>query len=63
MNGVTVYPSCHDLHRFELSDMIELGRALRRLQSATGSMEQTAATIVQHLYQHFADPQTGEKNC
>jgi hypothetical protein len=63
MTGVTVYPSCHDLHRFELSDMIELGRALRRLQSTTGSMEQTASAIVQHLYQHFANPQTGEKNC
>jgi hypothetical protein len=63
MNGVAAYPSCHDLHRFELSDMIELSRVLRRLQSTSGSMEQTASTIVQYLYQHFANPQTGEKNC
>jgi hypothetical protein len=63
MNYVAVPASSHDLHRFELSDMIELGAALRRLQSTTGSMEETALAIVQLLYQHLADAQTGEKNC
>ena len=63
MSGVAAYPSCHDLHRFELSDMIELGRALRRVQATASSMEDTASTIVQYLYTHFANPETGEKNC
>jgi hypothetical protein len=54
---------CHDLHRFELSDMIQVGTALRRLQSDSSSMEETASAIVRFLYSRFADPQTGEKNC
>jgi two-component system NtrC family sensor kinase len=52
-----------DLHRFELSDMIEMGRALRQTAAGSGSMEETAAGIVQYLYNHFTDPGTKEKNC
>jgi hypothetical protein len=63
MTDVAVRGATHDLHRFELSDMIALGSALRRLQSGASSMEDSASAIVRYLYQHFADPQTGEKNC
>lgn len=63
MNPVEAVTASHDLHRFELSDMIELGAGLRRIQSASSSMEESASAIVSYLYNHFADPRTGEKNC
>ncbi len=53
----------HDLHRFELSDMIELGDALRRLHPAAESMEEAANGIVQYLNEHLTDGETQEKNC
>lgn len=53
----------HDLHRFELSDMIELGAALRRVNADAESMEQAASAVVRYLYQHLAEPATQEKNC
>jgi hypothetical protein len=63
MSDIPAPDACHDLHRFELSDMIQLGTALRRLQSDSSSMEETASAIVKFLYNHLADPQTGGKNC
>lgn len=63
MKTEAVSASCHDLHRFGLSDMIELGAELRSLQSPAGSMEETASAIVQLLYHHLKNVQTGEKNC
>lgn len=63
MTNIPGLDTLHHLHRFELSDMIELGAALRRLHLASSSMEETASAIVRLLYDRFADPQTGERNC
>ncbi|HEY6446918.1 MAG TPA: hypothetical protein VIY53_10690 [Acidobacteriaceae bacterium] len=53
----------YNLHRFELTDMIELGAAVRKLHPDSGSMEEAAAGIVQYLYEHLRDPATEERNC
>ena len=55
--------NCYDLHRFQLSDMIELGGTLRQLHLQSDSMEEAASAIVHYLFEHFVDPTTGEKNC
>ena len=53
----------HDLGHFTLRDMIECGRALRRVAENTSSMESAARAIVRFLYSSLADPDRGEPNC
>ena len=53
----------HDLHRFELSDMIELGATLRQLNTDTDTMEDVSESIVRFLYENLSEAQTGSKNC
>jgi hypothetical protein len=53
----------HDLRRFELSDMIELGTQLRSVHHDAGSMEEAARVIVSCLYEQLVDPSTGTRNC
>lgn len=63
MNTRVSTASLHDLHRFELSDMIELGAVLRRFDSQAASMEDAASAMIRHLYENLVDPGTREKNC
>jgi len=49
----------YDLTAFPMSQMIGCGAALRRLGLGAGSMEETANRIVDHLYQHCVDPESG----
>jgi hypothetical protein len=53
----------HDLTKFTLRDMTELGTAIRKLGSGAESMEEAANRIVRYLYDHLIDEQTGEKAC
>ena len=63
MNVVLSPTSFHDLHRFELSGMIELGAALRQLDPAADSMEEAASAIVNYLYAHLIESESGIRNC
>lgn len=52
-----------DIGDFTLKDMVEFSAALRSMGSGAVSMEETADKIIHYLYDHLADPKTGEKNC
>ncbi len=52
-----------DLARFDLNDMIECGRALRKASESASSMEEAACAIVRFLRGALVDRQTGEANC
>jgi PAS domain S-box-containing protein len=54
---------CFDLARFDLSDMIECGRAIREVNETAVSMESAASAIVQLLHHSLVDMQGGERNC
>lgn len=62
MSGPSAQLRAHDLHRFDLSDMIELGAALRQLHPEAQSMEEAASAIVQYFHEHLLDSETKEKN-
>lgn len=53
----------HSLADFQMSHMIEGGQALRALGEGAESMEEVANRIVDYLYGHFGDPETGERDC
>jgi hypothetical protein len=53
----------YDLHRFQLSDMIELGASIRQAKNSSRSMEDAASAIVQQLYKCLTDAATSEKSC
>lgn len=50
------------LTHFTMGDMAECGMALRKFGTLSNSMEETAAKIVDYLYNNFIDPETGEKD-
>ncbi len=52
-----------DLARFDLNDMIECGRAVRKVSESASSMEGAAREIVQLFRRALVDGQTGEANC
>jgi PAS domain S-box-containing protein len=52
-----------DLAKFDLNDMIECGRAVRKAGEAASSMEEAAGEIIQLLRRTLVDGQTGEANC
>ncbi len=52
-----------DLARFDLNDMIECGRAVRKASEFASSMEGAAREIVQLFRLALVDGQTGEANC
>jgi PAS domain S-box-containing protein len=52
-----------DLARFDLSDMIECGRAVREASEPAGSMESAAEAIVGLLYRSLTDADGGGPNC
>jgi hypothetical protein len=52
----------YNLAHFTLSDMTECGAALRKIGAGATTMEEVANRIVQYLYNHFTDPQTGGKS-
>jgi signal transduction histidine kinase/ActR/RegA family two-component response regulator len=49
----------YDLTTFPMSQMIECGAALRRLEQGASSLEETANRIVDHLYERCVDPGSG----
>jgi PAS domain S-box-containing protein len=52
-----------DLAKFDLNDMIESGRAVRKAGEAASSMEEAAGEIIQLFRRTLVDRQTGETNC
>jgi PAS domain S-box-containing protein len=52
-----------DLARFDLNDMIECGRAVRKASGSACTMEEAAREIVQLFRRALVDGQTGEANC
>jgi PAS domain S-box-containing protein len=52
-----------DLAKFDLNDMIECGRAVRKAGEAASSMEEAASEIIQLLRRTLVDAQTGKTNC
>jgi len=52
-----------DLAKFDLNDMIECGRAVRKAGEAASSMEEAAGEIIQLLRRTLVDGETGEANC
>jgi PAS domain S-box-containing protein len=52
-----------DLAKFDLNDMIECGRAVRKAGEAASSMEEAAGEIIQLFRRTLVDGQTGEANC
>lgn len=53
----------YDLTTFTLEEMTTCGSVLRKLGAGATSMEEVAGRIVRYLYDHFVDPQTGERAC
>jgi PAS domain S-box-containing protein len=53
----------HDLASFDLSGMIECGRAVRHLGGTATSMEAAAQEIVRFFYNHLVDAESGARNC
>jgi PAS domain S-box-containing protein len=52
-----------DLAKFDLNNMIECGRAVRKAGEAASSMEEAAGEIIQLFRRTLVDGQTGEANC
>ena len=52
-----------DLAKFDLNDMIECGRAVRKAGEAASSMEEAAGEIIRLFRRTLVDGQTGETNC
>jgi two-component system, NtrC family, sensor kinase len=52
----------YDIRHFGLQDMVEVSAALRRIGAGAASMGYAAHRIVQYLYDHFVDRNTGEKS-
>jgi PAS domain S-box-containing protein len=52
-----------DLARFDLDNMIECGRAVRKVCESASSMEEAAGEIVQFFRRALVDGQTAEPNC
>src|ERR1700733_6270606 len=52
-----------DLAKFDLNDMIECGRAVRKASEAASSMEEAAGEIIQLFRRTLVDGQTGKTNC
>jgi len=55
--------STMDLASFDLNDMIECGRGVRKAGESASSMEEAAREIVQLFRRTLVDSQTGEPNC
>src|ERR1700749_4973464 len=52
-----------DLAKFDLNDMIECGRAVRRAGETASSMEEAAGEMIHLLRRTLVDGRTGETNC
>jgi PAS domain S-box-containing protein len=52
-----------DLAKFDLNDMIECGRAVRKAGEAASSMEEAAGEIIQLFRRTLVDGLTGKTNC
>ncbi|MEG4089568.1 histidine kinase [Microcoleus sp. Pol12B4] len=53
----------YDITLFTPQDMAKCSLVLRHLGRNTASMEATSQKIVNYIYQHFCDSQTGENTC
>jgi PAS domain S-box-containing protein len=52
-----------DFAEFDLNDMIECGRAVRKAGESASSMEEAAGEIIRLFRRTLVDRQTGEANC
>jgi PAS domain S-box-containing protein len=52
-----------DLAKFDLNDMIECGRTVRKAGEAASSMEEAAGEIIQLFRRTLVNGETGETNC
>lgn len=52
-----------DLANFDLNDMIECGRAVRKAGEAASGMEEAAGEIIRLRRRTLVDSQTGDTNC
>jgi hypothetical protein len=52
-----------DLANLRLSEMVQLGIALRTISAGADSMEETAGRVVNLLYNQFVDPATQTRAC
>ncbi len=59
------FPGLHtsSLASFQLEDMVECGRAMRKVAEGALTMESAARQIVRFLYANFRDLRTGDRNC
>lgn len=53
----------YDLTTFTLEEMTTCGSVLRKLGAGATSIEEVANRTVRYLYDHFVDPQSGERTC
>ncbi|MEG4585172.1 histidine kinase [Microcoleus sp. MOSTC5] len=53
----------YDITLFTAQDMAKCSLVLRQLGRNTASMEASSQKIVNYIYQHFCDSQTGENTC
>jgi hypothetical protein len=53
----------YDITLFTPQDMAKCSLVLRHLGRNTASMEASSQKIVNYIYQHFCDSQTGENSC
>lgn len=53
----------YDITLFTPQDMAKCSLVLRQLGKNTASMEASSQKIVNYIYQHFCDSQTGENTC
>jgi hypothetical protein len=63
MTSASTSACSHDLQRFELSDMIELGAEVRRIAPQAATMEEAGSALVRFLYESLGVPGTNLKNC
>jgi len=69
--GITSYSAMSDLPEFGTLDvaeftvggMLRAGIAIRRIVKGAETVEDATQCIVRYLYDHFADPASGERTC
>lgn len=53
----------YDMTNFTIRELTECGKALRKMGSGAGSMEEVADRIVRHLYDNLVEGRTGARAC
>lgn len=63
MGYLDTHVAPYDLTQFDLSDMLQCGKALRLLARESSTLEAIAARTVRHLYEECRDKATGARQC